>query len=298
MRVLLAYDGSSGAEQALALAATSRWPAGSTLTVAAVVEPAVMRTGLAPGAIVPAPEIDAEVTKLHQEHVSEAARRLRGTGQQSEGVVLHGRPATALVDEATRSAADLVIAGSRGHGRVASLLLGSVSTELVESAPCPVLVARTDGVSRVVLAVDGSTSAEAAASLVATSPMFEGVPIHVVSVADVMQPVQFGLAPAAYHRAAAEHAAYFAEAQDNHTRMAAETAARLQAAGRQAESTMRTGGAADEIIDLATEAGADLIVMGSQGRTGLARIVLGSVARNVLSGSRASVLVVRGQPGS
>jgi nucleotide-binding universal stress UspA family protein len=117
-------------------------------------------------------------------------------------------------------------------------------------------------------------------------------------VADVMEPVQFGLAPAAYHRAAAEHAQYFADAQENHTRIAAESAARLEAVGRPAIPTMRTGGAADEIIDLATEAGADLIVIGSQGRTGVARIVLGSVARNVLSGSRASVLVVRGLAGA
>jgi nucleotide-binding universal stress UspA family protein len=60
---------------------------------------------------------------------------------------------------------------------------------------------------------------------------------------------------------------------------------------------MREGDAAAEAIAVAEERGADLIVLGSRGRTGLTRLVLGSVARNVLSGSTASVLVVHKRPG-
>jgi nucleotide-binding universal stress UspA family protein len=151
--------------------------------------------------------------------------------------------------------------------------------------------------TRIVLATDGSVPAIAATSLLSTWPIFEGVPIHVLSVTDVMEPVQFGLAPPAHHRAAEEHARFYAEAQENHTRIAADAAADLRDAGRQADPTMRTGGAAEEILDLAAQAGADLIVMGSQGRTGLTRMVLGSVARNVLHGSRVSVLIVRDRSG-
>jgi len=296
MRILIAYDGSPGAEQAVALAATLRWSARPTLRIVAVVEPSFMRVGLPPGGVVPAPDIDATVADLHQERVTDAARRLTAGDRRAEGIVLHGRPATVLVDEAARSGADLVIAGSRGHGRVASLLLGSVSAEVVDHAPCPVLVARTGRVSRIILAVDGSEPAAAAESLLASWPIFEGVPIHVLSVTDEMEPVQFGLAPPGYHQAAEQHAAFVAESRENHTRIAVEAAERLGAAGRQADSTMRSGGAADEILDFASEAGADLVVVGSHGRTGLARIFLGSVARNVLYGSRASVLVVRAQP--
>jgi nucleotide-binding universal stress UspA family protein len=56
---------------------------------------------------------------------------------------------------------------------------------------------------------------------------------------------------------------------------------------------MRHGDPAAEIIAGAEASGADLIVLGSRGLTGLTRLLLGSVARNVLSGSTASVLVVR-----
>jgi nucleotide-binding universal stress UspA family protein len=124
-------------------------------------------------------------------------------------------------------------------------------------------------------------------------PIFEGRMFHVISVADVMEPVQFGLAPPAYHKAAAEHAMAVAEEIANQTRTAEQTAAQLRAAGQHADARMRTGRAADEILHLAAETGADLVVMGSQGRTGLARIVLGSVARKVLNGAAASVLIVR-----
>ncbi len=55
---------------------------------------------------------------------------------------------------------------------------------------------------------------------------------------------------------------------------------------------MVRGDAAAEIIPVAQESGADLVVVGSRGQTGLKRIVLRSVARNVLVGSDASVLVI------
>ena len=59
MRVLIAYDGSSGAEQAIALAGALRWPSESKLQVAAVVEPVLPHyTGVRPMGPVPPPEID------------------------------------------------------------------------------------------------------------------------------------------------------------------------------------------------------------------------------------------------
>jgi nucleotide-binding universal stress UspA family protein len=111
-------------------------------------------------------------------------------------------------------------------------------------------------------------------------------------VADVMEPVRFGFAPASYHRAAEDHARYFAEAQEQHRALAEEAAGRLRNAGRKADPATATGSASEQIIDFAATLEADLIVMGSQGRSGVERFLLGSVARNVLHGSATSVLVV------
>ena len=294
MRILIAYDGSAGAEQSLRLADSVDWPADSTLRIAAVIEPTLLFVGapMAGGFDIPSPEVDAQITAYQQEQVTKAARSLRSADRTVEGIVLRGRPATALIDEATRFGADLVMGGSRGHGTISSLLLGSVSAEVVDHAPCPVLVSRTPSIDRVIFATDGSVPSAAAETVLSTWPIFERLPIHVVSVADVVEPWHTGIAPTMYRQVIEAHAKDLAEARAEHTRIAEETTARLRALGRQAEAAMRTGDAAAEIIAAAAEVGADLVVIGSRGRTGLASAVLGSVARNVLHGSTASVLVV------
>ena len=300
MRVLLAYDGSPGADNAVALAHSAAWPPASTIRIVAVVELRLISTNRMPGAPVVASQAEADVAALAQEDIQGAVDRLASVDRRVEGAVLRGRPASVLVDEANRFNADLVIGGSRGHGPIASLLLGSVSAEVVDRAPCPMLIARTATISNVVVAADGSEPATAAASLVASWPMFTRVPISVVSVAEVVEPWHTGIAPTMVRQVAAAHARDVAEARAEHSRIAEATVSDLRAAGREASAEVRTGDAASEIIASAEAAGADLVVMGSRGKTGLARMILGSVARNVVQGSRASVLIVHGhdRPGT
>ena len=294
MQILIAYDGSAGAEQALRLADSVDWPPDSTLRIIAVIEPTLLFVGapMAGGFDIPSSEVDAQITAYQQELVSTAARSLRSADRTVEGIVLRGRPATALLDEATRFGADLMMGGSRGLGTITSLLLGSVSAEVVDHAPCPVLVSRTQSISRVIFATDGSVPSAAAEAVLSTWPIFGRLPIHVVSVADVVEPWHTGIAPTMYRRVIEAHASDLAEARAEHTRIAEEAVARLRTRGRQADAAMRTGDAAAEIIAAVADVGADLVVIGSRGRTGVARAVLGSVARNVLYGSPASVLVV------
>jgi K+-sensing histidine kinase KdpD len=78
-----------------------------------------------------------------------------------------------------------------------------------------------------------------------------------------------------------------------HDQLARQMTAELNDAGISAEATRREVDAATEILAAASASDADLIVMGTRGRTGLARFVLGSVARNVLQHASCSVLVVR-----
>jgi nucleotide-binding universal stress UspA family protein len=78
-----------------------------------------------------------------------------------------------------------------------------------------------------------------------------------------------------------------------HDELAREMTALLRSAGHAAEADRREGDAATELLAAAKEWKADLIVMGTHGRTGLARLVLGSVARNVLHHAPCSVLISR-----
>jgi nucleotide-binding universal stress UspA family protein len=176
---------------------------------------------------------------------------------------------------------------------IETMLLGSVSAEVVDEAPMPVLVARGRRLERVVLAWDGSTCAERAAGLLTAWPMFARSSVRVVSVADVEVPWWTGMAEPGAPDLAAIYLESAETARRLHDELATAMAERLRSHGLDAVADRREGDAATEILAAAREGAADLIVMGTHGRTGLARLILGSVARNVLQHAACSVLVLR-----
>lgn len=298
MRVLLAYDGSAGADQALALSGGIAWPPETAIHVVNVLEPVALAViGPFDRGAGYSPELDAAISGYAEERLTHALDQLRAGGHRADGRVLRGRAGSAILDAANEIGADVIIVGSRGHGAISSLLLGSVSGEVVDHASCPVLVARGATLRRAVIATDGSPAAAAAESLLAGWPVFASVPIEVVSVVDVDLPWLSGIAPTAYAQVLETHAEELRVQRHNHERLATDAAERLRAAGRDARPWLREGDPATEIVAVAGEQGADLIVLGSRGRTGLTRLLLGSVARNVVSGSEVSVLIVHERPG-
>jgi nucleotide-binding universal stress UspA family protein len=289
MRILLAHEGSAGAEQAADLIQAINWPVGSMLRLISVVEPLTVAVDAVSSI---SADAESQVDDYTQAELSATTERLSSANLTVQSAVLRGRPATAIVDEARAFDADLVVVGSRGHGVIASLVLGSVSNEVVDHAPCPVLVARQTTMSRVVFATDGSASATRAQDLLAEWPIFDGVTIRVVSVADVPRTWHTGIAPTMYAQVMNAYAMDVEVAKQEHEQIAADSVRALTTAGRAASSETLVGDAAAEVIATAASFGADLIVLGSRGRTGLTRLLLGSVARNVLQGSAASILVV------
>jgi nucleotide-binding universal stress UspA family protein len=295
MRIVLGFDGSESARCAAFLAGSLTWPPGAAIRVTAVIDrtPLIVPAPWAGGSPAAALELDAETTTYIEGELASIVAQLDQGDRSVEAAIHHGRPASILVDEVAAVDADLLIVGSRGQGVIRELIMGSVSSEVIEHARCPVIVARRTSVDRVVFAHDGSEEAMAAEGIIASWPMFADVPVRVVSVANVVIPWHTGIAPTMYREALASHAADVAEARDVHTQIAERSAERLRLAGREADAILRSGDPAGEIIEEAQDRDADLIVLGSRGRTGLARLLLGSVARNVVHGSEASVLVVR-----
>jgi nucleotide-binding universal stress UspA family protein len=298
LRLLVAIDGSTAARLAVDLVANIDWPAGTEILVAEAVESGSGLYGGPWPALVTlqADHLEAEIRAEAERTVRHARARLARPGLRVRAVVLRGRPAAAIVDRARSMRADLIVVGSRGHGVIESMLLGSVSAEVIDHAPAPVLVARGDRIDRVVLAWDGSLCASRGADLLRTWSLFARSRVKVVSVADVEvpwwtgfpQPGSAELMPISLEAAEAS--------RRQHDQLAQEMTSQLQAAGLEAQPCRRDGDAATEIIAAAKAAGADLIVMGTHGRTGLSRLVLGSVARNVVQHASCSVLVVREAP--
>ena len=93
-----------------------------------------------------APDVGAD----RKEQLGERRRRARATvvevsmaaggGIRIDRKVRAGDPARALIDEATRAEALFIVVGSRGHGPLRAAILGSVSSQVVREADCPVVV--------------------------------------------------------------------------------------------------------------------------------------------------------------
>jgi nucleotide-binding universal stress UspA family protein len=143
---------------------------------------------------------------------------------------------------------------------------------------------------KILLAVDGSKHSDAAVQILASKIRKEDAEVLVLQ---VVEPRMFSTPPqmaAGYEpELAAIMKEQFKQAQQTVDRAAAALkAAGFNAKARVVEAETRTG-----ILDLASEWHADLIVLGSHGRKGLQRFMLGSVAESVSRGAYCSVLIVR-----
>jgi nucleotide-binding universal stress UspA family protein len=288
--MVVGLDGSDASLIALELVTRTTWPINTSIRLVGAYELGTEWTGLAPG--VSGAGSDAESQRKLFDVVQALADPLRRRGYATETAIARGRAADVLLAEADDLMADLIVVGSRGRGEAASALLGSVSAALVDHAACPVLVAREPGVSRILVATDGSQSAEAIPAVLAAWHVFRDAPIDVLSVAPPVGPGEAILLPGML--GGEQRPPDASHEVGRHRVMADDMAGRLTAAGWRAKSAVRNGEAAHEIESAATEWGADLIITGSRGLSGLRRLLMGSVAHHVLLHSRCSVLVMRG----
>jgi nucleotide-binding universal stress UspA family protein len=295
MKILLATDGSSSAARATELVGSLGWPPGSRIRVLSVVQPLLGGWLGMPGMLASPNAIEQFVDGARtaaEGVVGDAASRLRAPDRIVEEAVAEGRPATVIVEVAKEFGPDLIVVGSHGRGGIASVMLGSVASEVAESAPGSVLVARGTTISDLVFAEDGSASAAIARRLLETMPGFRGMPVRVVSVEERTTSWYGWLEPLPATTVQAFEDAIAAD-RERIAATAIRTAAVLATVGVKAETDIRRGDPGSEIVAAAKEAGADLIVMGTRGQTGLTRLLMGSVARKVLHHATCSILIVR-----
>ena len=170
MRVLIANDGSPGADQATDLARAIGWPPETHLRLVAGLGSQVSGTAWT---FREAQALADSVARQLDAHLEEVEQQLARESLTVERTLVSGRPASAIVEEALEFQADLVITGSRGHGLVKQLLLGSVAAVILDRAPCPVLVARSAEPNAVLFATDGSDASATALDVLERWPIFE-----------------------------------------------------------------------------------------------------------------------------
>jgi nucleotide-binding universal stress UspA family protein len=135
MKILVAYDGSEGAERALVQAADLAGSNGTVVSVISVAEP-LPQFGRAGAMLTP----EEDVERRHE--LADAKQALAARGVEAALVERKGDPATMIVDQAARDSTDVIVIGTRGLNTAKRWLLGSVSSRVVQHAHCNVLVVR------------------------------------------------------------------------------------------------------------------------------------------------------------
>ncbi len=301
-RILLATDGSEDAELAASAAIRLANETGSELHVVYVGEFA-------------SPPHDYPGSRLEQivEHVTHRTRSLLGErigliaaagGDVSGEHVRVGRPADEIVALAEEIGAGLIVVGSRGMGGVRRALVGSISDSVVRHAHCPVMVVRggEEGQQvfsshKILLATDGSEEATLAARSAVDIADKTGSVLHVVHARLMLPFAGYPSAETSTSRSTSDEE----EARQRATRWLEDQVWRIEAqGGKVAKAHLRLGRpeegiitVAEEIVSLAEEIGAGLIVVGSRGLGGMRRALMGSISDSVVRHAHCPVLVVR-----
>jgi nucleotide-binding universal stress UspA family protein len=138
MKIIAATDFSPAAANAARGAARLARKLGDSILLVRVVEPPV---AVYPELRVPdSATFEAALRQSNERLMEGAITAMREEGLVVEGLVLTGSPVTELVTVAANQKARLIVMGTRGHGALASLLVGSVAERTVLTAPCPVLL--------------------------------------------------------------------------------------------------------------------------------------------------------------
>jgi nucleotide-binding universal stress UspA family protein len=301
--ILVPLDGSPFGERALPIAASLARGSKAVLHVVRVHVPHTRPPLSLEGMPVTDPEKDSARWEAERAYVRRIRKRM---GARSEvamrSAVLNGPVAEMLATYAAFNRVDLVVMSTHGRGGLARAWMGSVGDALLRRSPVPVLLVRPahdvepaavpDGPPRILIALDGSNLSE----LIVDHAVSLGRPLGAAyTLLRVVDPVgALGDLPAivAPRMGRAMVAQHVAEAEDYLAGIARELKDRgLDVRAKVIESER----AAETILSSACH-GASFVAMATHGRSGLSRLLLGSVAGKVLQAAGVPVLLCRPGP--
>jgi nucleotide-binding universal stress UspA family protein len=289
MKLLIAADSAISTEALVGAMGARTWPEGTTARVLSVVADADVpeevwrEEGYGAGAV------RREMERRGEQITAVAVERLKEVGIPAEVSVTRGDARHLIPFFARKWSSDLIFVRAHVRKDLAHWMLGSVARAVVATAPCAVQIVRDvsedrahtpESGRRVLLATDGSESSAEAARAVAGRPWPEGSEFRVVSVEE----------PWAIRRSGVRREKEAREAVTGAEQL-------LASAGLKATGAVLSGNAKEVILGEAQKWAADLIVVGSHGRRGFKRFLLGSVSEAVAMNAHCSVVVVRGRKG-
>jgi universal stress protein A len=280
-KILVAIDDPKSSEATLHSLVAQFDPRDTEVLVLHVVEPLTIAVSpqMAAGY---APELEAQLKDARM-LVERAAKTLVAAGFKVETEVREGDSREMIIDSAKRWRADLIVMGSHGRKGLTRLLLGSVAETVARHAPCSVEIVRMRATRpKILLAVDNSKFSEAAIQLVIQQVRPEHAEVCILYVVDLQIPM-----PTSY-------AGDFRQVSLEQGKDLVGRLERLLAqAGFKTQRVIEEGDPRTTVVDYAKQWGANLIVVGSHGRKGLDRFLLGSVAEFVARHASCSVEIVR-----
>jgi nucleotide-binding universal stress UspA family protein len=239
------------------------------------------------------PEVAEDLYKTVEQNMREDGERLLDRVQSL--LPLHagpttkhlriGSPAEVIVSMAEEQKADLIVMGARGLGPIKERLLGSVSHRILTLAPCATLIVNgpVKAMKQILLPLEGPSDAEAAIRFLQLKPFHAAVELTLMTVLPWTEPPW----PSGAAEAAAAAATEMLEKQTDYIEGVAE---RLCAIGYKAHGVALLGTPSTMILQQATTLRSNLILMGTRGRQGITRFVLGSVSHAVLHKTPCPVL--------
>ncbi len=281
MKLLIAVDSATSAEVLVGAVGIRPWPEGTTAHVLSVVadtdvpEEVWREEGYGKGAV------RREMQSRGEQITSLVVERLKQVGIPAEVVVTRGDARHLIPFFARKWSSDLIFVRAHVRKDLFHWMLGSVARAVVADAPCTVQIVRDveedraptlHSGRRVLLATDGSETSASAARALAGRPWPEGSEFRVVSVEE----------PWAIKSSRMDSRDAVTSAEQV-----------LASAGLKATGAVFSGKAKEVILEEARKWDADLIVVGSHGRRGFKRFLLGSVSEAVAMNAHCSVVVVR-----
>lgn len=288
--VFVATDLSAAADEALRQG-HERAQAGARLVVCHVIPRFSPIRGLSPAFDEPAPVQFAEFRYRISEEVVRRTVAVTGRTTADFDVLLEeGDAYASIVARAEELRADVLVVGSHGATGLARALLGSVADKVIRYAHCPVLIARPrTQTRRILVATDLSVpSFPAVAAAVHEARRTDAAltVLHCMETATSIHGFEWG----GMWPREKEHDEKHEQLRRKADSSLADVLARYEMTG---ERRVVAGSPAAAIVSACDEIRPDLLVVGTRGRTGLRRVMLGSVAESVSRLAPCSVLIVR-----